>query len=75
MKTFRAPKTITNHPAVREALDGFFEGFDSKYDVCLQRGWFFTNDMPDHYDWQQAKRFNTVAEFKAATITHKPDQS
>ncbi len=57
---FKAPKTITNHPAVLECLNGDAEGFDYKYDVCLNDGWTFKyGRMQDC----QSARFHTVKDF------------
>lgn len=37
----RMPKTIANHPAVEEVLDGESQGFDYRYHVWLKKGWAF----------------------------------
>ena len=56
-------KTIANHPAVEEVLDGEGEGFDYKYHVWLKEGWSF---RLGRMAGCRTGNFHTVADFQFA---------
>lgn len=53
-------KTIANHPAVEELLDGESQGFDYKYHVWLREGWSFKQGRMAGC---RTGNFQTVADF------------
>jgi hypothetical protein len=65
---FKIPKTIAQHPAMEEALDGPSQGSDYKYDVWLKEGWVFENGRMAGC---RGARFNNVADFLSANPIRK----
>ena len=61
--TYKAPKSIINHPSVSECLDAEAEGAEGyKHDVYLKEGWVFRSGRNAG---GRSLFCNTVAEFRA----------